>query len=101
MADSLCHAEDVVHEVQHHRLLLFASETHFKTWNDLRQIYVSPYRPDPRPLRGLYIGLHAFLAVNKLKKRLLEEGGAPENLIPEVIDTHYKNLFVFRTINRA
>lgn len=93
------HAEDVVHEIQHHRLFLFGSETHFASWTDQKQIYVSPYRVDPRPLRGELVGLHAFLTVNELKKRRIVGGKQASNdLIHEMAETHYKNLFAFRTI---
>jgi hypothetical protein len=96
--DPLAHAEDVIHEVQHHRLLLFAGTPHFKSWTDAEQVYVSPFRQDPRPLRGLIIGLHAFLTVNELKRRLIEREQASEALVREIFDVHYKNLFAFRTI---
>ena len=92
----LTHAEDVVHEIQHHRLFLFAGPPHFKSWRDLRQFYISPYRPDPRPLRGLIIGMHAFLTVNELKKRRMV--GHSEPLTREMAEIHYKNLFAFRSI---
>ncbi|HEV2705662.1 MAG TPA: HEXXH motif-containing putative peptide modification protein [Pyrinomonadaceae bacterium] len=94
----LAHAEDVLHEIQHHRLLLFADTPHFKSWRDQRQIYASPYRQDPRPLRGLIIGIHAFLTVNELKKRVLEKQAGAEFLHREMTETHYMNLFAFRTI---
>lgn len=97
--DPLIHAEDVVHEVQHHRLFLFAGTPHFKSWTDRRQLYVSPYRPDPRPLRGVLIGMHAFLTVNELKRRrLVERKETSEQLVREMADIHYKNLFAFRTV---
>lgn len=95
----LIHAEDVVHEIQHHRLFLFAGTPHFKSWRNLGRFYVSPYRPDPRPLRGLIIGMHAFLSVNELKRRrLVERRENSELLVREMVEIHYKNLFAFRTI---
>lgn len=94
----LAHAEDVLHEIQHHRLLLFADTPHFKCWRDFRQIYASPYRQDPRPLRGLIIGVHAFLTVNELKKRVHEQEGGSDSLHRDMTETHYMNLFAFRTI---
>lgn len=95
----LIHAEDVVHEVQHHRLFLFAGTAHFKSWGDRGQYYVSPYRPDPRPLRGVIIGMHAFLSVNELKKRrMVERGEDSELLLREMLEIHHKNLFAFRTV---
>ncbi len=96
--DYLIHAEDLVHEIQHHRLYLVAGTSAFKCWRRLENHYVSPYRPDPRPLRGLILGVHAFLTVNELKKRLVEQGEASEAMIRQMVDVHYKNLFSFRTL---
>jgi hypothetical protein len=93
------HAEDLVHEIQHHRFFLFADVPHFKSWKDLRQLYVSPYRPDPRPLRGLLIGLHAFLTVNELRKReIVAHQSTDEQLLEQMVGLHYENLFAFRTL---
>lgn len=92
------HAEDLIHETQHQRLFLFAGPPHFKSWQDLRPVYVSPYRPDPRHLRGVIIGIHAFLAVNELKRRMIEREQAPRNVILEMAELHFENLFAFRTI---
>lgn len=93
------HAEDLVHEIQHHRFFLFADTPHFKSWNDFRQLYVSPYRPDPRPLRGLLIGLHAFVTVNELRKReIVGHQSTDKQLLMQMVGLHYENLFAFRTI---
>jgi hypothetical protein len=99
VSNPFTHAEDVVHEIQHHRLFLFGSETHFSSWTDQRQMYVSPYRADPRPLRGELVGLHAFLTVNELKRRRIVAGKqAADDLTYEMAGIHYKNLFAFRTV---
>lgn len=95
----LFHAEDIVHETQHHRLYLFATPEHFKSWMDLRQNYISPYRTDPRHLRGVLLGVHAFLTVNELRKRRLmdgERGSVP--LGTAMAETHLENLYAFRTL---
>ena len=92
------HAEDLVHEMQHQRLFLFAGLPHFKSWDDLRPFYVSPYRPDPRHLRGIIVGLHAFLTVNEMKRRKIAGKEAQEALILQMADLHRKNVFAFRTI---
>jgi hypothetical protein len=93
------HAEDLVHELQHQRFFLFAGAPHFKLWEDLKCVYLSPYRPDPRPLRGNIIGLHAFLTVNDLRKRMIIDGvNNQEMLFNHMVDLHYQNLFAFRTI---
>lgn len=98
VGDPFDHAEDVIHEVQHHRLLMVAGISHFKSWIDVREIYISPYRQDPRPMRGLILGIHAFLTVNELKKRMISRGHASKDLIQQMVDIHYKNLFTYRTI---
>jgi HEXXH motif-containing protein len=98
VSDYCLHAEDLVHELQHHRLLIFASSAHFKSWDEPACRFISPYRPDPRPLRGVIIGLHAFLAVNDLRRRLIEDGRRTDELIRQTVDLHHRNLFAFRTI---
>jgi hypothetical protein len=92
------HAEDMIHEAQHQRLFLFAGPPHFKSWQDLRQVYVSPYRPDPRHLRGVIVGIHAFLAVNELRRRMIERKQGARNVILQMAELHFENLFAFRTI---
>lgn len=92
------HAEDMIHETQHQRLFLFAGASHFKSWQDLRQVYVSPYRPDPRHLRGVIIGIHAFLAVNELRRRMIERKQASQSVLLQMAELHFENLFAFRTI---
>lgn len=95
----LLHAEDMVHEIQHHRLHLFASPEHFKSWMDLSQVYISPYRTDPRHLRGVMLGVHAFLTVNELRKRRLEDGERGSYpLMMAMAETHFENLYALRTI---
>lgn len=95
----LFHAEDIVHEIQHHRLHLFATPEHFKSWMNLSQVYISPYRTDPRHLRGLLLGVHAFLTVNELRKRRLLDGEhGSTSLRMAMAETHYENLYAFRTI---
>lgn len=96
--DPFFHAEDLVHEIQHHRLFLFADVRNFKSWRDERQNYISPYRPDPRPLRGLIVGLHAFLAVNELRRRMIEHQQGLHAMRMKMAELHYENLFTFRTI---
>jgi HEXXH motif-containing protein len=66
----LCHDEDpilqgetLVHEAAHNKLnALLAREAVFESGGE-EAVYFSPWRPDPRPLRGLLLGAHAFLNV--------------------------------------
>lgn len=67
-------AEALIHEVQHNKLNLLS-------WSDpLIQddgsLHVSPVRPDPRPLLGVLLAVHAFLPVAELHLALLT-GGHP------------------------
>lgn len=98
VGDPFKHAEDIVHELQHERFFLLADRSSIGSWSDLRQRFISPYRSDPRPLRGLQVGLHAFLAVNELRLRALERLAA-EDLLWLLIKTHRLNLFAFRTLH--
>lgn len=92
------HAEDIIHELQHHRFFLFLDDQCFGRWHDRRQIYVSPYRTDPRPLKGLHIGLHAFLTVAEFRIRALQRGMLSEQEIYDLIKLHRMNQFSYRTI---
>jgi hypothetical protein len=62
--------------------------------------FTSPYRPDPRPLQGVHLGLHAFLAVTELRLRALRAGRFPATALRDLIDTHWRNLFALETILR-
>lgn len=98
VADPFLHAEGIVHELQHQRLQIFFGPKSFGQWNDLRREYVSPYRSDPRPLRGLHLGLHAFVAMNELRLRALHKGLLPAHRVYEMLKLHRMNLFAFRTL---
>jgi HEXXH motif-containing protein len=57
-------AESMVHEFHHNRL--FAIESLVPLVEDTgaeTALYYSPFRPDPRPIRGLLHGLYVFAAV--------------------------------------
>jgi hypothetical protein len=95
--DPFLHAEDVVHELQHCRFYLLDPAQLFGGWTDGQPCFVSPYRPDPRPLGGLVLGLHAFLAVNRLRLLAAARGlRAPE--ARALFRSHRANLYVFRTL---
>lgn len=72
---SVTMTEALVHEVQHSKLNLLA-------WSDRLiensgELYKSPVRPDPRPLWGVLLAVHAFLPVARLHRAMLD-AGAPE-----------------------
>jgi HEXXH motif-containing protein len=98
VSDSFHHAEDIVHELQHELFLFYlAKEQCFGRWND-QQFFVSPYRDDPRPLRGLHLGLHALIAVNEFRLRALEVIPFSSARMAEMAVIHRKNLFAAMSV---
>ncbi len=51
--------EAIVHEYNHNKLNLIL-QTEPLIYNDSREIYYSPYRPDARHIHGIYMGVHAL-----------------------------------------
>ncbi len=65
--------EAVIHEFSHNKLnALFELDDVLE--NAFSPLYASPVRPDPRPLHGVLLAVHAFLPVARLYERMLEEG---------------------------
>jgi len=98
--DAFRHAEDLVHELQHSRFYLLVPAAAFGSLSREDARYVSPYRTDPRPLRGLLLGVHAFLAVNELRLRALRSGRVGAVDRRTLLKTHRMNLFTFATLAR-
>ena len=73
--------EAVVHEFQHNKCNVAAYELDFLT-NAFRPLYKSPIRPDPRPLWGILLAVHAFLPVAELYRRL-RAGAHPHAAHPD------------------
>lgn len=68
-------AEALVHEFQHNKFNVAAYSAEFLT-NAFYPLFKSPVRPDPRPLWGIMLAVHAFLPVAELYRRM-REGGHP------------------------
>jgi HEXXH motif-containing protein len=71
-------AEAIIHEFQHNKLhaLLEQGPLLHNAWSPL---YPSPVRPDPRPLHGVLLAVHAFLPVARMLESMLSAGtGAVE-----------------------
>ena len=67
--DPLTMAEALIHELSHTKLnLLFELDPVLE--NAFDPLYPSPVRPDPRPLHGVLLAVHAFLAVLRLYERM-------------------------------
>jgi HEXXH motif-containing protein len=66
-------AEALIHEFQHNKLNVAAYTTDYQT-NAFHPLYKSPIRPDPRPLWGILLAVHAFLPVADLYRRMRDDG---------------------------
>ncbi len=65
--------EAVIHEFSHNKInALF--EVDGLLHNAFHPLYKSPVRPDPRPLHGVLLAVHAFQPVARLYERMIEEG---------------------------
>lgn len=66
-------AEAIVHEFSHNKLyaLLEHGALLENAWSPL---YSSPLRPDPRPLHGVLLAVHAFLPVARMLESMLAAG---------------------------
>ncbi len=63
--------EAVIHELSHNKLnALFESDEVLE--NAFSPLYTSPVRPDPRPLHGVLLAVHAFLPVARLYETMIE-----------------------------
>ena len=66
-------AEAVVHEFQHNKFNVAADSAQYVE-NAFHPLYKSPIRPDPRPLWGILLAVHAFLPVAELYRRMRDAG---------------------------
>ncbi len=65
--------EALIHEFQHNKFNLSAYQTEYLS-NAFHPLYKSPIRPDPRPLWGITLAVHAFLPVAELYRRMRDAG---------------------------
>lgn len=66
-------AEALVHEFQHNKINCAAWSLDF-LGNAYHPLYKSPVRPDPRPLWGILLAVHAFLPVADLYRGMRDAG---------------------------
>jgi len=74
-------AEALIHETQHN-VLNAVFELDPLLENAFSPLFSSPVRPDPRPLHGVLLAVHAFLPVAELHRRMAE-AGHPLSKTPE------------------
>jgi len=65
--------EAVIHEFQHNKFNVSSHSVEYLT-NAFHPLYKSPVRPDPRPLWGILLAVHAFLPVAELYRRMRDAG---------------------------
>ena len=68
-------AEALIHEFSHNKLHLLLEQGALLE-NAFAPLYASPVRPDPRPLHGVLLAVHAFLPVARMYESLVV--GRPE-----------------------
>jgi HEXXH motif-containing protein len=71
--DPMTMTEAVIHEFQHNKLNAALDLDPFLE-NAFSELVTSPVRPDPRPLHGVMLAVHAFLPVAELYLRMREAG---------------------------
>ncbi|MBI4051083.1 MAG: hypothetical protein HY400_01110, partial [Elusimicrobia bacterium] len=79
--NTLVMAEALVHEFQHNKLNLLSYQNPI-LHNAFSPLYPSPVRPDPRPLWGILMAVHAFLPVAVFYRKL-KQAGHPVSLTPD------------------
>jgi HEXXH motif-containing protein len=68
-------AEAIVHELSHNKLnALFECDDVIE--NAFEPLYASPVRPDPRPLHGILLAVHAFLPIARMYEEMIVMGHA-------------------------
>jgi len=65
--------EALIHEFSHNKINAFFELDEILD-NAFSPLYTSPVRPDPRPLHGVLLAVHAFLPVARLYERMIETG---------------------------
>jgi HEXXH motif-containing protein len=73
--------EAVIHEFQHNKANVAAYSAEYLN-NAFYPLFKSPVRPDPRPLWGILLAVHAFLPVALLYRRM-RDGGHPRAKRPD------------------
>ncbi len=73
--------EAIIHEFSHNKInALFELDPLLE--NAFWPLYASPVRPDPRPLHGVLLAVHAFQPVARLYERMIA-AGVPEAARPD------------------
>ena len=71
--DSMVMAEAIIHEFSHNKINALWTLSPLIE-NAFHPLYSSPVRPDPRPLFGVLLAVHAFLPVEEMYVRMSDRG---------------------------
>lgn len=69
--------------------------------NGREEVYYSAYRPDPRPIEGIFFGVHAFAPTVRVFLNAFESGAVdPSSRITKVYALHLKNRSALEVLSR-
>ena len=95
--DDIEQAEAIIHEV-HHTIFNIIQWKYRLLNNDDSLKYYSAYRPDARHIRGCFIGLHAFVAVQNFYGKLAEGGN--QEYTGKFLNAYIKNGMVIGVLEK-
>ena len=83
--------EGLIHEWSHNKANL-ARNLAPLVLNGNEEAYYSSYRPDPRPIEGIFLGVHAFVPTVRVFLQAFDSGAIDPNArIAKVFSMHLKN----------
>lgn len=93
--------EAIIHESNHNKLNL-VMKSDILILNTREEVYYSPYRPDTRHIHGIYLGLHALVAVlsvfitaHRTRVYML-----PDTWLEKMIIYHMKNALSIKVLEK-
>ena len=96
--NDITQAEAIIHEV-HHTIFNIIERIYRLANNNMELKYYSAYRPDARHIKGCFIGLHAFVAVQNFYKKLAESI-KDEEIIKAFLSLYLKNAKVVSVLEK-
>lgn len=83
--------EGLIHEWSHNKANLARNLSPLVS-NGKEEAYYSSYRPDPRPIEGIFLGVHAFVPTVRVFLRAFESGVIETDVrVAKVFSMHLKN----------
>lgn len=83
--------EGLIHEWSHNKANLARNLSPLVS-NGKEEAYYSSYRPDPRPIEGIFLGVHAFVPTVRVFLRAFEHGAVETDVrVAKTFSMHLKN----------